>query len=289
MIERDSKWLVSAFVLALAPVLPACSGGAAMSGVAVGRVGRGLAVSAQSVPQGAEVCALQDALANQTGPDKGMGDTCGNAIKADQLWRRALIVLAAHGSRLEALASGSKPEAAGQLDGVMTGVRGAEWMQVDDAQQKAARDAVTQLVNQMTAGDSKSDLGKAAQDAAPAVKTLCDGLTSYLDAQIHGAADVETELEKRRMAHANHRCGKVGDSGVCVGETFLDKVVYAEVYGRAEAIESSHMQAHDTLAAFCAAHQKLADAGSNASKDQTYTDIVTAVKAVPVSQPPAGQ
>jgi hypothetical protein len=261
-----------------------------MSGVAIGKVGHGLSRSAQSVPQGAEICSLQDALATPGfGVEKPTNETCAKAIKSDQLWRRALIVLAAHGDRLEALASGEKPETAGQLEAALTRVHGPDWAEANDAQEQAARDAVTQLAGQMGAGDSKADLGKAVKDAAPPVKTLCDGLTAYLDKQVQGVADVQTEVEKRRTGHANRRCGKLGEQGVCVSESYLDRIAYANIYNRAAEVAGSHLQTRDTLSVFCTVHQKLADAASNGQlqKDQTYTDIVAAVKASPSSPTPA--
>jgi len=288
-IPRRVTWLVAAVGLAIAPALPACASSSVMSGVAVGKVGHGLSTSAQTVPQGAEVCALQDALATPAAAQKPTSETCAKATKSDQLWRRAMMVLAAHADRLDALASGAKPETAGQLDAALTGVRGPDCIQVDDPQEQAARDAVTQLVTQMSAGDPKADLGKAVQEAAPRVRTICDGLTAYLDKQVQGVTDVANEVEKRRAGRTNNRCGKVGDQVVCESESFLDRIVYADLFGKAAAVQSSHMQARDTVAAFCAAHQKLAEAGANGQlqKDQTYLDIVAAVKAAPSSSQPA--
>jgi hypothetical protein len=220
-----------------------------------------------------------------------MNETCAKAIKSDQLWRRAMVVLAAHGDRLGALSSGEKPETTGQLEGALTRVRGPEWTEVNDPQEQAARDAVTQLVTQMSAGDSKADLAKAVKDAAPPVKTICDGLTSYLDKQLQGVNDVETEVEKRRAAHANRRCGKVGDQGFCVSESFLDRTAYASMYNRAAQVAGSHMQARDAVTTFCTVHQKLAEAAANGKleKEQTYLDIVATVNAIPSASQPAPQ
>src|SRR5262245_36959308 len=95
-----------AFACAIALSLPAC-GGAVTSGVAVGKVGNTLSVHARSAPQGAEVCALQEGLsAPMGGSDKQLSDTCGKTLKSDRLWRKSLVVLAAHASTLETLASG---------------------------------------------------------------------------------------------------------------------------------------------------------------------------------------
>jgi hypothetical protein len=270
--------------------MPACATNTVASGVAVGRVGHGLSAKAQTVPQGAEVCALGEALA-ATPPgatEKPLSETCSKAAKSDELWRRSMVVLAAHADKLDALASGAKPETAGQLEAATTGVRGADWIQVDDAQEQAARDAVAQLVSQMGTSAPKADLAKVVQDAAPHVKTLCEGLTAYLDKEVKAAADIENDVEKKRAARANHRCGMLDNRTICVSESFVDRIVYAEVYGRAAAVASSHMEARDAVATFCAAHQKLEEVSANGqlAKDQAYLDVVEAVKAAPRSQSP---
>jgi hypothetical protein len=292
-IPRHVSGLVVLVALALAPPFLACGSSTVTSGVAIGKIGHGLSASAQTVPQGAEVCVLQDALATPAPgtAEKPAAETCAKAIKSDQLWRGAMVVLAAHADRLGALGGGTKPETAGQLEAALTRVRGSDWAEPSDPQEQAARDAVTQLANQMSAGDSKADLAKAIKDAAPPVKTVCDGLTSYLDKQVQGVIDIETEVEKRRTSHVSRRCGKVGDQGVCVSDSFLDRITYANVYGRAAAVADSHAETRDTLAAFCAAHQKLAEAAAKGQidKDQTYLDVVAAVKAAPSSQRPSSQ
>jgi hypothetical protein len=134
----------------------------------------------------------------------------------------------------------------------------------------------------------KADLAKVVQDAAPQVKTLCEGLTAYLDKLAKAAADVQNDVEKKRAARANHRCGMLDNRTICVSESFVDRMVYANVYGRAAGVTSSHLGTRDAVATFCAAHQKLEEASANGQlgKDQAYLDIVEAVKAVPPSQPP---
>jgi hypothetical protein len=292
MIERPAApGLVALLGLLLAPPFLACGSSTVTSGVAIGKVGHGLSTSAQTVPQGAQVCVLQDALATPPpgAVEKPVGETCAKAIKSDQIWRRTMIVLGAHADRVGALGAGAKPETAGQLEAALA--QGGEWPEPNDQQEQAARDAATQLASQMTAGDSKADLAKVVQGAAAPVKTICDGLTSYLDKQVQGVVDIETEMEKRRTGHANRRCGKVGDQGVCVSESFLDRITYASMYSRAAALADSHAETRDTLTAFCAAHQKLAEAAANGKveKDQTYLDVIAAVKAAPSSQPPSSQ
>jgi hypothetical protein len=72
-----------------------------MSSVAVGTFAQGLSARSQTVPQGTEVCVLQDALASPAAgtPEKPAGETCSRAIKSDQLWRRTMLVLAAHANQ----------------------------------------------------------------------------------------------------------------------------------------------------------------------------------------------
>jgi hypothetical protein len=276
--------------LMLALGIPACASSTVQSGVAVGKVGHGLSAKAQTVPQGAEVCALGEALAATPPgtPEKPLTESCSKAMKSDELWRRSMVVLGAHADKLDALASGAKPETAGQLEAASTGIRGNDWIQVDDPQEQAARDAAAQLVSQMGTSAPKADLAKVVQDAAPQVKTLCEGLTAYLDKQVKAAADLQNEVEKKRAAHANHRCGMLDNRTICVSESFVDRIVYANVYGRAAGVTSGHLAARDAVAVFCAAHQKLeeAAAGGKLGKDETYAGIVEAVKAAPRSQPP---
>jgi hypothetical protein len=281
----------AAAVFALALMLPAC-GGAVMSGVAVGKVGQGLSEHAHAMPQGAEVCALQEALAAPTPgtPEKPTSETCGKAAKSDQLWHRALAVLGGYGETLATMAAGTNPDTAGQLEGARTGVKDTSWIDVDAGQEPAARAAVTTLATQMSANASKGDLGRAVTDAAPHVKTLCAGLIPYLEAQAKSLADLQKDAEKRRAARTERRCGTLDTRSVCVADSMVDRVVYASLFGQAATLETSHLEAHDAVAGFCAAHTKLADAAAagTLSKDQTYLDIVEAVKSVRRSQPQVG-
>src|SRR5262245_36514946 len=100
MSERDMAgkgvWARAIGGVALAAALSAC-GGPVASGVAVGKVRHGLAVRAGTAPQGAEVCGLQEAIA---GSEKPVSETCAKAVKSDHLWRRSMIVLAAHADTL---------------------------------------------------------------------------------------------------------------------------------------------------------------------------------------------
>ncbi|MEP7124798.1 MAG: hypothetical protein ABJE95_27970 [Byssovorax sp.] len=286
-----STWRGAAAVLAFALLTPAC-GGAVQSGVAVGKVAEGLSSDAHAAPQGAEVCALQEALSAPTpgGAEKATSESCAKAAKSDQLWHRALLVLGAYGEAIETMASGEGGSMAGQLEAAQTGVRGADWVDVDSAPEQAARTAVVNLVNQLSANASKGDLAATVKAAAPNVKTLCDGLTSYLETQAHSLADIEKEAEKRRAAHSDRRCASLDGKSICVGESMIDRMVYASAFGQIATLESAHLEAHDDVAGFCAAHLKL-EAAANAgtlSKDQTYLDVVDAVKSVHRAQPQIG-
>jgi hypothetical protein len=271
--------------VALALMVTAC-GASVKSGAGVGAVGRGLALHASTAPQGAQTCLWQDSLGPQpVGLEKSMGDTCGKALKRDALWRRAVLVMSLYGERIESVALGADVETSGKLEAAMTGVGGADWSDADD---QAARDAVTTLVNQMSAtSDSHTDLSKIVQDAAPPVKTLCDGLASYLDTQAQNLDTIRKDVDKKRMSRAIRRCGMLEKQTVCVADSVVDRMVYADVFGQAVALENSTLEARDSVARFCAAHEKLAAAAANGqlSKKQTYSDIVEAVKAVPRPQP----
>lgn len=266
--------LTGALMLSL--LLPAC-GGAVTTGVAVGKTGQSLAIHAQTAPQGAEVCGLQEAL---SGTEKPLSDSCGKAARSDHLWRKAMQVLAAYGATLETLAGGGNTDNAGTLEAASTGVRGGSWVDVESGGEKAARDAVSQLVKQMESKSAGGDLGKAIKDAAPHVKIICDGLTSYLEAQAKSLGDIQKEAEKKRSLRTDRRCGSIDSRSVCVGESVIDRYVYAGVFGQTTRLAASHQDTRDAVAGFCAAHRKLEDAANDGrlGKDQTYADVVEATK-----------
>jgi len=266
-------------VLTLSLSLAAC-GGAVQSGVAVGRVGHGLSGYAHAVPQAAEVCALSEALAALPGSEKSISDACAKPARNDQLWRRVIGVLAAYGQALESMASGTGGDNAGRLEAAATGVSGGDWITVDGPTEQAARAAATGLVNTMSA--SGGDLGRTIKDAGPHVKTICEGLNAYLDLQIKGFGDVEKDAEKKRASRGDRRCGTVSGASVCVGESPVDRMVYANVFAQASLQESNHVEARGAVSGFCAAHRKAEEASADGrlGKDQTYLDIVDAVKAV---------
>jgi len=280
--------LVSGAGAALALSLLGCSS-VVQSGAAVGKVGHSLAAQSRTAPQGAEACALQEALSALPGTEKPMSDVCGKAAKSDLLWRRSLGVLAAYGQSLETLAHGG--EHAGQLEAALTGVSGGDWISVDGAAEQAARDAAAALVKQMADNQAQGDLGRAIKDAAPHVKTICDGLGSALESAAKSFADLQKEAEKKRTSHTDRRCGTAAGTNLCVGESSVDRMVYGNVFAQAALLESTHLETRDTVAGFCAAHRKLeaAAADGNLSKDATYADIVAAVKAAQhAASPSAG-
>jgi hypothetical protein len=266
----------------------ACANAVVMPGVAVGRIGQDLSTRAQTVPQGAEICALEEALRAPTqGVEKSLADACKQAINGDRLWRGSMVVLAVHAAKIEAVASGAKPETAGQLEAATTGVSGSDWAQAEGAQQQAARDAAYQLVSQVGTPMPKADLGKLVQDAAPQVKTLCDGLDAFFDAQGKSLANLRSEVEKKRATHANRRCGMLDNKTICVSESVVDRMAYATVLARVESLQTSYLGARDDVGLFCAAHRKLEELGASGQldKDASYAQIVEAVKSVPRAQP----
>jgi hypothetical protein len=279
--NRTARFLGAGAALALTLVGAGC-GGAVQSGVAVGRVGRGLGAHARTAPQGAEVCALQESLSALPGTEKPMSEACGKAARSDLLWRRSMAVLSAYGQTLETLASGSNGDSAGKLEAALSGVTGADSMPADGAAEQAARDGSAALVQQMSTASAGGDLSRAIKDAAPHVKAICEGLTAYLEATAKGFADVEKEAEKKRASRGDRRCGSVSGANVCVGESPIDRMVYGTVFAQAGLQESTHLETRDAVAGFCAAHRKAeqAAADGNLGKDKTYADIVDAVKGV---------
>ena len=296
MIERDSfrvdggfQFRRAATGLALLLAIPAC-GGAAATGNAAGKMGRDVSARAQGVPQGAEVCALKDALATQTGgPDKPLADTCGKALKSDELWQRSMVVLGAHADTLEALAAGGDAETTGPLEAALTGVQGPDWVDVEDGKEKAAREAVSEIVKQLRTSSANGELAKAVKDAAPHVTTVCDGLVPYLQSQAQALAEIQKDIEKKRTTRNDRRCGTLDNRSVCVAESVIDRAVYANAFGRLAALEASHEDARQVVAGFCAAHRKLAEAAEKGglSDKKLYFDIVEAVKSARREEPKA--
>ncbi len=260
--------------------LPAC-GGAVASGAATAKVGQDLSARADMVPQGAEACALKDALAAPSAaPDKPLSDTCNKALKSDQVWQRSMIVLGAYSDTLGEMASGAGGDSTGVVQGALAGVRGSTWIETDDPAEKAALTAMGQLVDQMSNGSAKGDLSKAVKDAAPHVKAICNALPSYLGTQAQSFADIEKELEKKRTAHQDRRCGTLDTRSICVSESVVDRAAYGDLFAHLAALESGHLDAQDAVKGFCAAHLKLEDAAAKGdlSNEKTLNDVVDAVR-----------
>jgi hypothetical protein len=270
----------------LSVIVTACGSSVVKSGTGVGNLGSALVVQVDSVAHGAEVCLLQDSLAPQSGgTEKPLTETCIKSQKNDLLYRRAIQTLSLYGQRLASAAAGEDAETAGKLESASAGVTGADW---SDAEDQATRDAVTQLVNQMNAPSesSKLDLNKLLQDAAPPVKTLCSNLGTYLDAQLKELSAIRKDVDKKSQSRSIRRCGTYEGHNICVADTVVDRMVYAEVFARAAALENSNYDAKDSISRFCAAHEKLADAAQKdqLSKKETYAAVVEAVKAIPREQ-----
>jgi hypothetical protein len=279
--KTQARILGAGAALALTMLGAGC-GGAVHSAAAVGWVGSGLGAHARTAPQGAEVCVLQESLAALPGTEKSMSEACGKAAKSDLVWRRSMAVLAAYGQTLETLASGSNGDTAGKLEAALSGVTGADSLPADGAAETAARDAAAALVQQMSSSSAGGDLSRAIKDAAPHVKAICEGLTTYLETTAKGFSEVEKEAEKKRASRGDRRCGSVSGANVCVGESPIDRMVYGNVFAQAGLQEATHLETRDAVAGFCAAHRKVeqAAADGNLGKDQTYADVVVAIKGV---------
>lgn len=272
--------------LATMLALPSCASGAVRSGSAVGKLGTGLSHHVRAVPQAGEACMMKEAL--EAPADKPMSDACAKAFDSDQLWRRSMVALSAYAGRLDALALGEKSETAGRLEATLTGIRGEDWISAETPEEQAARSAAAKLVAQMTSPDPEADLEKSVTAAAPHVKTLCDGLAAYLGAAATKFGELRGAVEKKRAAKTDRRCATFDSRTICTSESATDRIVVATVFGGLALRESNHLDARDDVASFCAAHAKLESAAGagEVSKDETYTGIVDAVKAVPRAKPP---
>ena len=284
--QRDILAFRCAVALALGGLAAGC-GGANASGVAIGDAGRAIASHAQSSPQGAEACAVKESLAAAPGgADKPISDTCTKTLKSDQLWRKSMVVLAAYADTLGGLSS--ERAGAGKLEAAGTGVSGSSWIEVDENDEKAAREAAAKLVEQMSSGSAEGDLKKAIEAGAPHVKTLCEGLDEYLGEQAQAFADARKDAEKKRASRNDRRCGTLDTRSVCVTDSAIDRVTYANVFGQLVLLESNHVEARNAVAGFCAAHAKLETAAKdgNLDSDDTYAAVVDAVKSAHRAKPP---
>jgi hypothetical protein len=274
-------------LVSLLVVSSTACGGSVASGVALGKIGRGLGDHASSAPQGGSLCLVQDAL-GAPGPEKPMSEACSKALKSDRLWRRAMLALAAYGDTLETVAAGDASDTTGQIEAAGTGVNGADFMEVDSAD-TAARDAVVSLVAHFRDTAKNDDLAALIQGAAPHVKTLCNGLEPYLDGQARGWGDAQRETEKKRLAKVERRCGSIDGKSLCVSDSAGDRVVYATTMGDMAMLEHNAVEARVAVAGFCSAHLKLEGAAQAGTldKDGTVADVVDALKNARASTAPA--
>lgn len=290
MIERQPTRLLHVLSLCATLGLPTgCARGAVKPGNAVGKIGSGLAVHANAVPQGGEACMMNEALepAAPGTAAAAISDPCQNAFTSDQLWRRSMLVLAAYAARLDGLASGVDEERAGKLEAIMTGVEGESWVGAETPDEKAARTAAGKLVEQIAAADAETDLDKTVSDASGYVTTLCTGLERRLGETAAAFAEVRNAFADAREKRTDRRCGTLDKRSVCVSESMTDRLVHSSLFGDLSLGEARHLAARDDVATFCAAHAKLAEAvaNGNADKDETYTQVIEAARGVSREKP----
>ena len=271
-------------------LLAGCAPRGATPAAAVGRMGGSLAATAQGMPRGADGCAMEDALQAPLGtPSKELGEICKEDLARDRLWGTALQALSAYANSLEALVDEEHAERTGKLEAALTPVRDESFVEVEGEQEQGARKATAELVTQMRDRDRKADLESTLEAAAPQVATLCDGLLAYLGTQADRFSKIAKDIEEKRKSPAGRRCTKVGTQTVCVANSTLDHLAFAELYGQAEGLRRSHEDARNTVAGFCVAHYTLAEAAKSGDlkNDETYEQVVGAVHdAVPMNTPP---
>lgn len=260
-------------------IATAC-GGSPPPAAAVGQVGGSLSSHTHSVPAGAEVCAMKEALAEAPKPNDAMAKTCDDAKKRDALWRGTMLVLAAYGESLGAVAAGGDEATTGQLEAALTGVEGTGWADAKEAKETAARDAASELVTQMSTDWKEGGFEARVKAAAPHVKAICEGLEPYLDEQTKELGAIQTDVEAKKKTPLARRCAMLNNAPVCVSDSMADRMVYASAFGRLATLEASHRTASRAVAGFCAAHEKLeaaAEAGK-AEDEATYKEVVQAVR-----------
>ena len=272
--------LMGAVVCVSMSLCAGCANRATLPGAAVGDLGSSLATHADSVPRGAEACALEEGFKRQAGDQK----KCAEEDDRDRLWGISLDVLGGYSRSLVALAQKTDPAHTGKLEAEMTLVRDENFVDVEGEDE--ARKATFELVTQMRERDDDAKLDSVIEAAAPSVQTLCDGLLAYLGTQeqrfIALSKDVDTKLQ---ASPGPPRCTKVGGQSVCVGNSVLDYLNFAETKARLDTLTREHAAARNGVAAFCVAHYTVAEdakAGSLKGKE-SYEKVLGAVHdAIPV-------
>lgn len=278
--SRAGRAWVLGCAMALSIIVPSCAKGPARPVVAVGNLGSGLATQADAVPQGAAVCAYRRALEDPRSKDTAsLRDACKDAINSDELWSRAMIVLGAYADNLSELGSRTDPETTGHIAAHMSGVKGANWIEVG-GDEKAARDAVTKLVEQLAAREEKTDLQEAVKLAAPQVKTICTGIDAYFEKQKRELQDLQQKLEEARKSPTTRRCTLVDGRSFCVADSVVDAVSYADALAYMAVLQRQHERASRSTKGFCVGHAKLAEAAErgDAVDEKTYGEVLEAVR-----------
>jgi hypothetical protein len=259
-----------------------CANKATVPGAAVGDLGAGLAAHANSVPRGAEACALEEGFKRQAGDQK----KCDAELARDQLWGTSLDVLGAYSRSLQSLAHGTDPAHTGKLEAELTLVREESFVDVEGEDEEAARKAAHEIVTQMQERDDDAKIESVIQEAAPRVQTLCDGLLAYLGEQEQRFAALNADIDTKLQASPGPpRCTNVGGQSVCVGNSVLDYLNAAEMKARLTDLTQDHEAARNSVAAFCVAHYTAAqdaEAGDLKGKE-SYAKLISAVhNAIPV-------
>ena len=137
-----------------------------------------------------------------------------------------MLVLAAYGETLETVALGADADGAGQIrvrahrrEGQRLGSRSTAPPSRPPATPRRSSPS------QMCATGGKGDLAGFVKSAAPHVKTLCEGLTAYLEAQSKSLGDIEKEAEKKHGARSDRRCAQLDGRTMCVSESVVDRHV----------------------------------------------------------------
>jgi hypothetical protein len=237
------------------------------------------------VPQAAEICALDEALKAPPGkPPASVTDPCKKRLASDTLHRRSMSVLGGYAQHLDALASDGDPSASGSLQAALSGVRGPSWIDVEEGDEKATRDAVYRLTDRLGKSTEDDELEQVVKDVAPHVKTICDNLGKALEAQVARIKELRNEIPAKLALPGSRRCAMLDNRPVCMADSPGDFMFYATEFGRLASLEHQHRDAQQTLAAFCAAHRELESAAASGALEDESTGrkVLDAVrKAIP--------
>ncbi len=239
----------------------ACGSGVIQSADATGKTGARLAHYEDAVAHAEDVCVYRTALGLSS---PGEGDLCQGARQGDRIWRRAIRVLAAYGSRLSALATTPEAELDGAVDSALLGATDAGWAAFNPTQRERLGGAVTALTGLISQTLRKAELARITELAAPHVDAACGVLDDYFAVQIE-VIDSERDVIAH---HPQRHTEQVGSN-----------LAFVDAGARLRGWRDDYRRAATATSAFCEAHQALVKHRSQLEDPSTYKAVAAAAAA----------